>query len=130
MSRETELIVTIGEDGSDSRRIDWLTAELRDLLDDEPGCAAQLTGRLPDRAAPKGVLEFVPGAVTVALTATANLRVVAALLAQWVHRDDHKHMRVSPTEHGVEVIFDGMSAAEIEALLAARRAGAHGDAEA
>ena len=130
MSQETEFIVTIDEDGSDRRRIDWLTAELRDLLDDEPGCTARLADRLPDRAAPKGALEFIPGAFTVALTATANLRVVAALLAQWVHRDDHKHIRVSPTEYGPEVIVDGMSAAEFEAVLAAWRAGADGDEEA
>jgi hypothetical protein len=47
-----------------------------------------------------------------------------------VHRDDHKHIRVSPTEYGTEVILDGMSAAEFEAVLAAWRAGADGDEEA
>jgi hypothetical protein len=71
---------------------------------------------------------MVPGAIAVALAAAANLRVVAVLLAQWVHRDDLKHIRISDTEQGVEVECTGMSAAQFEAVLAALRAGAHGDA--
>ena len=129
MAEEIELVVRIDEDGSDSRRIDRLTAELRDLLDNEPGCTARHAKRLSDRAAPKGSLEIIPGALTLVLAVTANLRVVAVLLAQWVHRDDSKHMRLSDTEHGVEVEATGMNAVQMEALLAAWRAGAHGDGE-
>jgi hypothetical protein len=128
MTGEIELVITIGEDGSDGRRIDRLTAELRDLLDAEPGCTARHAERLPGRASPKGAVEMVPGAIAVALAAAANLRVVAVLLAQWVHRDDLKHIRISDTEQGVEVECTGMSAAQFEAVLAALRAGAHGDA--
>jgi len=47
MTGEIELVVTIGEDGSDGRRIDRLTADLRDLLDAEPGCTARYAERLP-----------------------------------------------------------------------------------
>jgi hypothetical protein len=96
MSQEIEFIVRIDEDGSDARRIDRLTAELRDVLDDEPGCTARHAERLSDRASPKSSLEIMPGAITLALTVAANLRVVAALLAQWIHRDDFKHMRLPP----------------------------------
>ncbi len=129
MAEEIELVVRIDEDGSDSRRIDWLTAELRDLLDNEPGCTARHAERLSDRASPKGSLEIIPGAITLVLAVAANLRVVAVLLAQWVHRDDSKHMRLSDTEHGVEVEATGMNAVQMEALLAAWKAGAHGDGE-
>jgi hypothetical protein len=130
MAEEIEVVVRIGEDGSDRRRIDWLTAELRDLLDGEPGCMARHAGRLSDRASPKGSLEIIPGAITLVLTVAANLRVVAALLAQWVHRNDFKHMWVSDTEHGVEMEFTGMGVAQIEAVLAAWKAGGNGDGEA
>jgi hypothetical protein len=129
MAEEIELVVSISEDGSDRRRIDWLTAELRDLLDDEPGCTAGHAEGLSDRASPKGALDITPGAITLVLAAAANLRVAAVLLAQWVHRDDFKHMRLSRTEYGVEVDVTGMSAAQIEAVLAAWRAGALGDDE-
>ena len=69
MTGKIELVVTIGEDGSDGRRIDRLTAELRDLLDAEPGCTARHAERLSDRASPKGAVEMVPGAIAVALAA-------------------------------------------------------------
>ena len=130
MAEEIELVVRISEDGGDRRRIDWLTADLRDVLDNEPGCTARQAERLPDRASPKSSLEIVPGAIILTLTVRANLRVVAALLAQWIHRDDFKHMRIADTEHGTEVETTGMNAVQIEALLVAWRAGAHNDVEA
>lgn len=127
MSEEIEFTVRIGEDGSDARRIDRLTAELRDVLDDEPGCTARHAEMLSDRASHKSSLEIMPGAITLALTVAANLRVVAALLAQWIHRDDFKHMRLSHTDRGMEIDVTGMNAAQIEALLAAMKEGAHND---
>jgi Effector Associated Constant Component 1 len=127
--KETEILVRIGEDGSDSRRIDRLTAELRDLLGNEPGCRARHAERTPGRASSKGPPEIVPGAITLVLAVTANLRMIAVLLAQWVHRDDGKHLSVRDTEHGAEVDLSGMNAAEIEIVLTAVRAGDHGNGE-
>jgi hypothetical protein len=132
MSAETGFVVRIGEDGSDGRRLDWLTAELRDLLDGERGCMARHAERQPDGTSPKSPLEIVPGAITLVVGVAANLRGVVALLAQWLHRDDLRHMRVSYFEGGaeVEVEVTGMSAAQMEAMLvAALKAGACRDDE-
>jgi hypothetical protein len=81
MSAEADFVVRIGEDGSDGRRLDQLTAELRDLLDGERGCMARHAERQPDGTSPKSPLEIVPGAITLVVGVAANLRGVAALLS-------------------------------------------------
>ena len=132
MSEETELVIRIDENGSGGRRLDLLTADLRDLLDDERGCTARYVERRPDGTSPKSPLEIVPGAITLVVGVAANLRGVVALLTQWLHRDDLRHMRISYSERGaeLEVEVTGMSAAQMEAMfIAALRAGAHRDDE-